>query len=96
MAFWLLWSIDAVVAFGALCCTVFALVRLVPHQPGAADPFIPVFCALAALAMVVLGSPWLRRHGHRRLASAAVALPTALGIVAVVFVFCLFMGAPRH
>lgn len=96
MAFWLLWSIDAAVAFGVLCCTVYGLSDALPQQPGALNLFVPVFCALAALAAVVFGSPLLRRRGYRWIASAAVAVPTALGIVAVVFVLYLLMSAPRH
>jgi hypothetical protein len=86
MAFWIVWCIDAVIAFGWFCYVIYVVSAAVPQQPGTpGHPLMQLGISVAAMAAVVFGSLALRNAGYRWIALGLVVLPAVAALLIAAF-----------
>jgi hypothetical protein len=86
MAFWIVWCIDAVIAFGWLCYAIYVVAAAVPQQPGTpGHPLMQLGISVVAMAAVVFGSLALQKAGYRWIALVLVALPALAALLIAAF-----------
>ena len=91
MAFWIPWSIDAIVA------AVFVVFFLVGIADGSVSEFNIVLwlAILTVLAGVLGGTLWLRKYGNGTIATLFAWLLAVPGLLAGVFLLLVLILQPR-
>lgn len=91
MAFWFPWAVDAVVA------AVFVVFFVIGIADGSVSSlnFVLWIAILTVCAGVLGGTLWLRKYGHRGLATLFAWLAAVPGLLAGLFILLVIVLQPR-
>ncbi|TNE64430.1 MAG: osmoprotectant transporter permease [Bacteroidetes bacterium] len=91
IAFWTLWGIDAV---ASLVVVVFFFIGIADGSVSASNAGL-WFAILAALAVILLGSMWLKGQGYLGWAKALLSVLAVPALLYALFLLLVVVSKPR-